>query len=174
MFENLKTLVLVSSAIDSLLSKFPQKNFVENLTLDTSNIYHRILPRINIFTLKKVFAVFPNVSSQRICSCSLLDLEPSLNPIHLEIPDGRKRLKTLCAYVKLDNLSLTFCAIELVLNECIGLSEVSLLIHTVFVGEVSETFISMCMARWPKLKWRWRIWSKGMEDCWRDYSYTTK
>ncbi|KAI7725860.1 hypothetical protein M8C21_010928 [Ambrosia artemisiifolia] len=146
-FEKLKTLWLRSLDIGSLLSKFPITETVENLTLDTPT--DAIDSKL---TLRKVFMIFPNVSSLRIESSVWSGLEGCLNPEGWEILDGRKGLKTICAYLMLVDLSLTFSFVAFVLDQCEGLTEVSLLIHSGVVGTKSNNFMSKCMARWPGLK----------------------
>ncbi|KAK9077601.1 hypothetical protein SSX86_005938 [Deinandra increscens subsp. villosa] len=161
-FENLRTLRLTSYYIGSFLSQFPITKTVEDLTLYSE---HKALT-VAEFTLGKVFAVFPNVTSLRINSVAWLDLEACLNTEGWGIPDGGKGLKKIHAYLKFVDPSLTFASVVCVLDQCVGLSEVSLLIHGGVVGTVSKGFMSKCMARWPGLKWRWGTWSELTEDSW--------
>ncbi|KAK9049534.1 hypothetical protein SSX86_031496 [Deinandra increscens subsp. villosa] len=165
-FEKLKTLWLDSLYIGSLVSEFSITETVENLTLCSKCMAPRY-PRDSKFSLRKVFRVFPNVSSLCIRSDALLHLEACSDPVEdWAILDGRKGLKTICAYLKLVDSSLTFSSIACVLDQCIGLSEVSLLIHANVNKIVSKGFTSKCMARWPWVKWRWGIWSEDTEDSW--------
>ncbi|KAK9059020.1 hypothetical protein SSX86_021639 [Deinandra increscens subsp. villosa] len=158
-FENLKTLQLSSPCIANLISEFPIIKTVKNLTLDLEK--EEANDTIDsIFTLRKVFTVFPNVSSLRIKSDAWLELEVNMNPRDWEILDGRKGLKTICVYLVLTDPLLTFSNLASVLDQCEGLLEASLLIRG-DVGTVSQGFMIKCMARWPGLKWRWGIWSEG-------------
>ncbi|KAJ0799707.1 putative F-box protein AUF1 [Helianthus annuus] len=164
-FENLKTLWLDSFYIGSLLSgEFPITKTVKNLTLDSG--HEAVLVKESKLTLRKVFMVFPNVSSLCINSGAWLKLETCLNPEGWEISDGRKGLKTVRAYLLLVDQSLTFSYVACVLDQCVGLSVVSLLIHCDVVDTESKSFMSKCMARWPQLKWRWGIWGEYMKDTW--------
>ncbi|KAJ0799716.1 putative F-box protein AUF1 [Helianthus annuus] len=163
-FENLKTLWLDSFYIGSLLSEFPITKTVENLTLDLG--HEAVLVKESKLTLRKVFMVFPNVSSLCINSGAWLKLEACWNPEDWEISDGRKGLKMIRAYLMLVDPSLTFSYVACVLDQCVGLSVVSLLIHANVVDTESKSFMSECMARWPQLKWRWGIWGEYMKDSW--------
>ncbi|XP_076911261.1 F-box/LRR-repeat protein At4g29420-like [Bidens hawaiensis] len=147
-FENLKTLVLDSYCLGSVLSKFPITKTVENLTLLQSEKFDTI-DKGSKLSLAKVFKVFPNVSSLCIDSSSWSELEGQ------EILDGGRGLKTICAYLTLVDKSLTFSFVASVFDQCVGLSEVSFLIHRDVDGCVSERFMSKCMARWRGLKGRW-------------------
>ncbi|KAJ0606377.1 hypothetical protein HanHA89_Chr03g0084431 [Helianthus annuus] len=62
--------------------------------------------------------------------------------------------------------SLTFSYVACLLDQCVGLSVVSLLIHCGVDGTQCKSFMSKCMARWPGLKWRWGVWGKRMKDTW--------
>lgn len=152
-FENLKTLWLDSMYIGDSLSKFPITKTVENLTLESRSYASTDAAYLKL-TLVKVFTVFPNVSSLCIKPGAWSELEACLNPQGWEILDGRTRLKTICAYLTLGDQSLTLSSIACVLDQCIGLLEVSLFIpydvdH--FDDTTSESFMSKCMARWPEL-----------------------
>ncbi|KAJ0495726.1 putative F-box protein AUF1 [Helianthus annuus] len=164
-FQNLKTLWLDSMYIDSVLSEFPITKTVTNLTLDSGNKASRDAKDSKL-TLGMVFTTFPNLTSLCIKSNVWSELEACLNPEGWEILDGRIGLKTICAYLKLVDPSLTFSYVAFMLDRCKGLSEVSFLIHAGVVGTESNTFMSKCMARWPGLKWRWGVWSAYMEDSW--------
>ncbi|MFS7936815.1 putative leucine-rich repeat domain superfamily [Helianthus anomalus] len=142
-FEKLKTLWLGFLYTDSLLSEFPTTKTVETLTLDSRNQEPRDA-RDSKLTIRKVFTVFQNVN--------------------WEILDGRKGLKTICAYLDLVDPSLTFSSVCRVLDQCVGLINVSLLIHGDVADTESRIFMSKFMTRWPGLKWRWRIWNDDIED----------
>ncbi|XP_071737264.1 F-box/LRR-repeat protein At4g29420 [Rutidosis leptorrhynchoides] len=164
-FENLKTLWLESLYIGSLILKFPVTTSVENLTVDSRN-WARGAVGYSKFTLEAVFNVFPNLKTLCIKSSVWSELEECYNPLGCETWDGRKGFKSLSAYLLLVDPSLTFSSVSCVLDQCIGLSEVSFLIHRDVVGNVSKSFISRCMSRWPGLKWRWGMWKEGIEDTW--------
>ncbi|KAM0037243.1 putative F-box protein AUF1 [Helianthus debilis subsp. tardiflorus] len=164
-FETLKTLWLDSFYIGSLLSELPITKTVQNLTLDSGKNAPTNEGDSKL-TLGKVFTVFPNLSSLCVKSSAWSELEACLNPEGWEILDGRIELKTICAYLKLVDPSLTFSYVACVLDQCVGLSLVSLLIHADVVDAESNTFMSKCMARWPQLKWRWGIWSEYVKDTW--------
>ncbi|KAJ0766466.1 putative F-box protein AUF1 [Helianthus annuus] len=165
-FENLKTLCLDSFYIGFLLSEFPTMKTVETLILDSRNIAPRDA-RDSKLTLGKVFRVFPNVSSLRINSGAWSELEACLDPQGWDIIlDGSKGLKTISAYLMLVDPSLTFSYVACLLDQCVGLSVVSLLIHCGVDGTQCKSFRSKCMARWPGLKWRWGVWGKRMKDTW--------
>ncbi|KAI3754214.1 hypothetical protein L1987_53993 [Smallanthus sonchifolius] len=164
-FEKLRTLWLDSSYIGSFLSKFPITKTVESLTLGIGNKARRVATESKL-TLGKVFTVFPNVTSLCIKSGAWSELEACLTPQGCEILDGRKGLKTIYAYLKLVDPSLTFSSVACVFDQSVSLSEVSLLIHTDVDIVVSKGFSSKCVARWPGLKWRWGMWSDEMEDYW--------
>ncbi|KAM0037223.1 putative F-box protein AUF1 [Helianthus debilis subsp. tardiflorus] len=165
-FENLKTLWLDSFYVGFLLSEFPTIKTVETLILGSRNKAPRDA-RDSKLTLGEVFRVFPNVSSLRINSGAWSELEACLDPQGWEILDGsNKGLKTICAYLMLVDPSLTFSYVVCLLDQCVGLSVVSLLIHSGVDGTQCKSFRSKCMARWPGLKWRWGIWDEGMKDTW--------
>ncbi|XP_076919923.1 F-box/LRR-repeat protein At4g29420-like [Bidens hawaiensis] len=155
-FENLKTLVLDSYDLGSVLLKFPVTKTVENLTLMESEKFSKD----SKLSLAKVFMVFPNVSSLCVESNAWSELEGQ------EILDRGNVLKTICAYLTLVDQSLTFSYVASLLDQCVGLSEVSFLIHCDANGCVSERFMSKCMARWPGLMWRWGIFSYYDEYSW--------
>ncbi|KAJ0799737.1 putative F-box protein AUF1 [Helianthus annuus] len=161
-FEHLKTLWLNSLYLCILLSDFLTTETIEYLTLGSR---HRA-PRNSKLTLGKVFMVFPNLTSLCLKPSAWSELEACLNPEGWEILDGRKGLKTISAYLMLDDPSLTFSSVSRVLDQCVGLSEVSLFIHADVIATESKSFMSKCMARWPGLKWRWGIWSEDMKDSW--------
>ncbi|KAF5812578.1 putative leucine-rich repeat domain superfamily, F-box-like domain superfamily [Helianthus annuus] len=148
-----------------LLSEFPTTKTVETLILDSRSKAPRDA-RYSKFTLEKVFRVFPNVSFLRINSGAWSELEACLNPEGWEILDGSKGLKTICAYLMLVDPLLTFSYVARLLDQCVGLSLVSLLIHCCVDGTQCKSFRSKCMAHWPGLKWRWGIWGEGMKDTW--------
>ncbi|PWA80389.1 hypothetical protein CTI12_AA197420 [Artemisia annua] len=164
-FQNLKTLWLESLFIGSLLLKFPITDTVDNLTLDSRN-WAKGAFKSSQFTLEKVFTVFPNVSTLCINSSAWSELESCSDPEGWEMTTGRKGLKIFNVYLLLVDPSLTFSSVACVLDQCVGLSEVSLLIYHDVVANVSKSFISKCMARWPKVKWRWGMWKEGKEDSW--------
>ncbi|KAM0037224.1 putative F-box protein AUF1 [Helianthus debilis subsp. tardiflorus] len=161
-FEHLKTLWLNSLYLCVLLSDFLTTETIEYLTLGSR---HRA-PRNSKLTLGKVFTVFRNLTSLCLKPSAWSELEACLNPEGWEILDGRKGLKTMSAYLTLVDPSLTFSSVSRVLDQCVGLSEVSLFIHVDVIATESKSFMSKCMARWPGLKWRWGIWSKDMKDSW--------
>ncbi|KAI3827180.1 hypothetical protein L1987_01251 [Smallanthus sonchifolius] len=163
-FENLRSFWLECLFIDSLLLTFPVCLTVEDLTVDIRN-WTRGTVNHSQFTLEKVFTVFKNMSSLCIKSSAWLELESCYNPFGSGW-DGRKGFEKLCVYLLLVDPSLTFSCVACVLDQCTGLSDVSLLIHRDVVGNVSKGFISKCTARWPKLKWRWGVWKEGTEDSW--------
>ncbi|KAK9072026.1 hypothetical protein SSX86_008458 [Deinandra increscens subsp. villosa] len=160
----LETLWIESFFTGSLLSIFPVTT-IENLTID-SKFFERRYTTDSKLTLGKVFTVFPNMSYLCIKSGAWSELEACLNQQDWEILDGMNGLKTMRAYLKKVDLSLTFSFLAFVLDQCVGLSEVRLLIHSDVIGSVSEHFRSKCMARWPRLNWRWGIWNKQREDSW--------
>ncbi|XP_076933422.1 F-box/LRR-repeat protein At4g29420-like [Bidens hawaiensis] len=164
-FENLKTFFLDTSYVGSLLSEFPIAKTVETLTLESGNEAPRDA-RDLLLTLTKVVMVFPNVRFLCIKPNAWLELEACLNPEGWEILDGRKGLKTICAYLTLVDSSLTFSSVAFVLDQCVDLSEVSLLISADVVDAESKSFMSKCVARCPGMKWRWGIWGEDMEDSW--------
>nr|XP_043628852.1 F-box/LRR-repeat protein At4g29420 [Erigeron canadensis] len=164
-FESLKTLGLESLYIGSLIYKFPVTKNVVNLTVNSRNWVTGGAGH-SVFTLEKVFTVFPNLRSLCVKSSAWSELEACYNPLGWEAFDGMKGFKTFCAYLLLVDPSLTFSSVACVLDQCTGLSEVSLLIHRDVVGNVSRSFISRCMARWPEVKWRWGMWREGIEDSW--------
>ncbi|KAM0037232.1 hypothetical protein Hdeb2414_s0014g00435781 [Helianthus debilis subsp. tardiflorus] len=119
--------------IDSVLSEFPITKTVTNLTLDSRNKASRDAKDFKL-TLGKLFTIFPNLSSVCIKSNVWSELEACWNPEGWEILDGRIGLKTICAYLKLVDPSLTFSYVAFMLDRCKGLSEVSFLIHAGVVG----------------------------------------
>lgn len=151
MYKNLKTISLKSLYIDSLLSNFWGKDYLGYLTLDLGNVEKGCMGKTK-FTLWKVFSVFPKVSSLCIYSSALLELENSSNSRGEQIPGRWKGLKTFRAYLLLVDPALTFSRVACVMNECICLSEVSLLIHHDVDDNVSMSFMSSSMALWPGLK----------------------
>ncbi|KAK9072025.1 hypothetical protein SSX86_008457 [Deinandra increscens subsp. villosa] len=161
--DNLKTLWLESSHCGSLLSAFLVIESVDNLTLESRHPDERdhAYPKLSLQT---VLMVFPNVSSLCIRSGAWSELEACLNTQGWEILDGTTGLKTICAYLKFGDPSLTFSSIACVLDQCVDLLEVKLLIHKGVTGTVFESFMSKCMLCWPGLKWRWGIWSMWSED----------
>ncbi|XP_076923295.1 F-box/LRR-repeat protein At4g29420-like [Bidens hawaiensis] len=173
-FENLKTLWLESLCIGSLLSEFPITNTIETLTLYSPPKELEDAHDSKRITLAKVFMVFPNVSSLCITSGAWSRLEACMNPEGCETVDGRNRLKTFFAYLLLVDSSLTFSSVAYVLDQCVSLSEVSLLIHSNASVTKSEAFKSKCMAHWSGLKWRWGIWNEHREDSWITHSISDK
>ncbi|KAK9048364.1 hypothetical protein SSX86_032672 [Deinandra increscens subsp. villosa] len=174
-FENLKTLWLQSYYCGFLLSELiPLIKTVKKLTLGSRYGTKPDAPNPKL-TLGKVFAIFPNLSSLCIRASAWSELEACLDPQSLEILDGMKGLKRICAYLMLVDPSLTFSTVACVLDQCVGLLEVSLLFHDDVVGTVSESFMSKCMARWPGLKWRWGIWSiqHELDEPWDSKLITT-
>ncbi|KAD4180361.1 hypothetical protein E3N88_28952 [Mikania micrantha] len=170
-FENLKTLWLDVFYIGSRssFSAFPITKTVESLTLHSR--YGS--PTDSNLTLGKVFTVFPNVSSLCIKSGAWSELEACFNRQGWEILDGRKGLKTIRAYLMSIDPLLTFSFVSCLLDQCVGLLEVSLFINADYPDyydddddddDASESFMSKCMARWPGLKWTWGEWSEFMED----------
>lgn len=165
-FENLKTLML-SAPILSIIYGFPYTKTVENLTVDSPRSLKRD-DLISIFTLAKLFIVFPIMSSLCIKSNAWWVLEASYKQLGQETLYLKKKLKTFSAYLLLVDPSLTFSCVEFMLNQCIEVSNVSLLIHCDVDSNVSKSFVSRCMKRWPWLKWRWGNWREEMEDSWID------
>ncbi|KAK9048365.1 hypothetical protein SSX86_032673 [Deinandra increscens subsp. villosa] len=163
---NLKLLFLDSTYTGSLLSEFPVTKTVETLTLESRNEAPRF-PGDPRLTLQKVFMVFPNVSSLCIEPGAWSELEACLDSEGWELLDGRKGLKEIRVYLMIVDPSLTFSCIARVLDQCVGLSDISVAIHGEDIGARSKIFFTECMARcWPGLKWRWGIWNKHMEDLW--------
>ncbi|KAK9048533.1 hypothetical protein SSX86_032502 [Deinandra increscens subsp. villosa] len=156
-FENLKTLWLESLYLGWSLSEFPITTTVENLTLDTRFTSSKNILYLQV-TLRKVFKVFPNVTSLCIKLCVWSELEASLNPHGWKSLDGMKGLKTICIYMNLRNPSLTFSNVACLLNQCVGLLEFSLLVYGEVAGDVFRSFMSTCTVCWPSLKWRWGTW----------------
>ncbi|XP_076916158.1 F-box/LRR-repeat protein At4g29420-like [Bidens hawaiensis] len=170
---NLKTLWLDSLHIGSLLSEFPITK-IETLTLYSRTNAPRDAPDSKL-TIGKVFKVFPNVRSLRMNSGAWLGLEACMNRQGCNIVlDGRKGLKKFCAYLLLVNPTETFLYVACVLGQCVGLLEVSLLIHSDVCVTKSESFKSKCMARWSGLKWRWGIWNEHKEDSWITHGISNK
>ncbi|XP_076895113.1 F-box/LRR-repeat protein At4g29420-like [Bidens hawaiensis] len=168
-FNNLKTLWLDSRLLTSFLSEFPIIKTVENLTLDCSGyLTEDVLPDTKL-SLAKVFMVFPNVTSLCINPGAWVALEAYR--AGWDIMDGAKGLKTLRAYMMLGKPLLTFKYVASVLEQCVDLSEVSMLIHCDVSAAKSKSFMSVCKARWPGLKWRWGIWThEDLEDYWISWS----
>ncbi|KAI3754216.1 hypothetical protein L1987_53995 [Smallanthus sonchifolius] len=164
-FESLKTLCIDSPYIGSILSEFPITKTMEHLQLDSGKEIPKDPTDLKL-NLRKVFTIFPNMASLCICSGVWSELEACLNPQGWEILDGMKGLEIICAYLELADPSLTFSCVARVLDQCVGLLEVSLLIHADVDNTVSKSFMSKCMAHWPGLVWNWGIWSVEMEDSW--------
>ncbi|PWA70793.1 hypothetical protein CTI12_AA203370 [Artemisia annua] len=165
-FENLKTVWLKSRNIGALFETFELAETVKNLTLDTRD-WPRGATGSSNFMVKRVFNVFPNVSSLCIKSNVWLGFEACYRPLYWETWDVRQALKTFSAYLLLVYPSVTISCVSDVLDGCMGVSEVSLLIHGDVDSTVSKSFISRCMTQCrPGLNWRWGIWREGMEDSW--------
>ena len=148
------------------METFELAETVENLTVDTRD-WPRGATGSSNFSIKRVFTVFPNVSSLCIKSNVWSGFEACYRPLYWETWDVRKALKTFSAYLLLVEPSMTFSCVSGVLDGCMGVSEVSLLIHGDVDSTVSKSFISRCMTCCrPGLNWRWGIWREGMEDSW--------
>ncbi|KAK9077602.1 hypothetical protein SSX86_005939 [Deinandra increscens subsp. villosa] len=174
-FENLKTIWLRAFHIGVLLSIFPITETVETLTLDSEPHPSREF-RDSEFTLGKVLAVFPNVTSMRINLGAWLELEAWLDRKSCKKRKKAKttcqfrreglKLKSICVDLKLVDPSVTFSAVACVLDQCAGLSNFSLIINSDVTSPVFESFRSKCMARWPGLEWRWGIRTKYTKFSW--------
>ena len=154
MFENLNTLVLESLHLDFILSVFPVTYSVETLTLE-SREWTTVAIAESVYDLGKVFSIFPNTSSLCIKSRDFSELDPSFNLIGL---------KTISVYLAVVDPIVTFSSIASVMDECICLSEVSVVIKHDSDGDAYQSFIAKCMAYWPLMKWKWGTWSEGRED----------
>ncbi|PWA66822.1 F-box/RNI-like superfamily protein [Artemisia annua] len=159
MFENLNTLVLESLHLDFILSVFPVTYSVENLTLESREWTNGAIGE-SVYDLGKVFSIFPNTSSLCIKSRDFSELDPSFNLIGL---------KTLCVYLAVVDPIVIFSSIASVMDECICLSEVSVVIKHDSAGDAYQSFIAKCMAYWPLMKWKWGTWSEGREDTWLSF-----
>ncbi|GJX25745.1 F-box/LRR-repeat protein-like protein [Tanacetum coccineum] len=162
-FENLKHFSIKSSAISSHIGSLLYNlttitETVEDLTVDSQGALG--LGNENFrFTLEKLFTVFPKVTCLCIKSSAWWELDDCLiSEISSKVTQGMKGLKTLrIENIHISNPSYFFPGVACVLDQCIGLSEVSLLICDNVGGDVLKNQIAKCVARWPRLKWRWRI-----------------
>ncbi|PWA81242.1 F-box/RNI-like superfamily protein [Artemisia annua] len=158
-FENLKQFSIKSSDIGSILYYFTITETVEDLTVDA---------RVGIgknfrFTLEKLFTVFPKVTSLCIRSYAWWELNREWFIIASEssskITQGTKGLRKLrIENYKICDPSFFLLDVACVLDQCIGLSEISLLICSDVGGDVLKSEIDKCVACWPNLKWRWRMY----------------
>ncbi|PWA66824.1 hypothetical protein CTI12_AA321690 [Artemisia annua] len=165
---NLIMLELDLSGFTALHVKAPILSHL-HLTVDLRDgIVHELHIGYSQYFLHKVFCVFPNVNSLCFKSNAWMALEAwyKSKPFDWETCDGMKGLKTFSAYLWLSEQSWTFLCVANLLDQSTDLSEVSLLIWRGVSPRVSKSFIVRCMSRWPRLKWRWGIWSDGMEDSW--------
>ncbi|XP_076922506.1 F-box/LRR-repeat protein At4g29420-like [Bidens hawaiensis] len=152
--------------ISSLLSNFSTTKSLQTLKLYLGTKGTRDTPDSKV-SIIKVLTPFPNVSSERINSRVWSEIEAGFNPKDLENFNVRKELKSICAYLIFGDLSWTISSVACVLDKCVGLSEVSLLIHSDVSGsESSKCVMLKCMVLWPGLKWKWGIWNEHREDSW--------
>ncbi|KAI3709608.1 hypothetical protein L2E82_39374 [Cichorium intybus] len=155
-FENLRTLLLESSYMYSLIIKFPRIETIENLTLNSRDSHIRS----SKFTLKNLLAGFRTVTSLCLNSRAWTELETCYDPFNRVDWEGRNGLKTFRGYLLLVDPSLTFTLVAWLLDQCFNLVDVSLLIHRNVAPHVSRGFIVRCMARWPNVNWRWECGKK--------------
>ncbi|GJW53832.1 hypothetical protein Tco_0097917 [Tanacetum coccineum] len=157
---NLITLKLDLSCFTTLHVKAP---ILSQLHLSVDSPYgdvQQLYVGYSQYFFHKAFCVFPNVSSLCFKSNAWSALEAYLRkPFNWETCDGMKGLKTFSAYLSLTEQHWTFLSVAYLLDQSTGLSEVSLVIRCGVSPHVSKSFRNRCMSRWPRLKWRWGIWS---------------
>ncbi|KAI3495790.1 hypothetical protein L1887_38136 [Cichorium endivia] len=120
-FENLKTLLLESSYMYSLIIKFPRIETIENLTLNSRDSHIRS----SKFTLKNLLAGFRTVTSLCLNSRVWTEFETCYDPFNRVVWEGRNGLKTFCGYLLLVDPSLTFTIVAWLLDQCFNLVDVS-------------------------------------------------
>ncbi|GKC51137.1 F-box/LRR-repeat protein-like protein [Tanacetum coccineum] len=162
-FENLKHLSVKSLQIGSLLNNLTITETVEDLTVDTQEYWPGLANETcRLFTLEKLFTVFPKVTSLCIKSFAWREFELTLVPRYSnKITEGTKGLKTLSVYLNLHYLQISLSRITRVLDQYTGLSEVSLFIHKDVDGDVIKEIVSKCEAHCPRLNWRRGMWNGG-------------
>ena len=160
-FENLKQFSIKSFDIGSILYYLTITETVEDLTVDAQGIGENFR-----FTLEKLFTVFPKVTSLCIRSYAWGELNREwfiASESSSKITQGTKGLRKLrIENYKICEPSFFFSDLACVLDQCIGLSEVSLLICS--NDDVLKSEITKCVARWPNLKWRWRMYDE-LREC---------
>ncbi|CAI9293234.1 unnamed protein product [Lactuca saligna] len=165
-FENLKSLSLKSSYICSLIQKFPHLKTIENLTLNSGDLAVGAVDDSK-FTLKKMLTYFPTVTSVCFKTSAWLSFEVLYESFDRVCLDGRLGLTTFRGYLLRVDPALTFSLVACVLDQCKNLVDVSFLIHRDHAAaHISRHFMDWCVARWPRLKWRWGTWEEGTEDTW--------
>nr|GEU73172.1 hypothetical protein [Tanacetum cinerariifolium] len=125
-----------SVRIGSLLNDLMTTETVEDLTVDAKDNWPGLANETcRLFTLEKLFTVFPKVTS--LC------------------------VKSFAAYLNLPYLQISLSGITRMLDQCTGLSEVSLFIHKDVDGDVRKEIVPMCEASCPRLTWRRGMWNRG-------------
>ncbi|GKB59783.1 F-box/LRR-repeat protein [Tanacetum coccineum] len=164
-FENLKHFSIKSFQIGSLLYNLTTiTETVEDLTVDTQEYWPGLANETcRLFTLEKLFTVFPKVTSLCVKSFAWRELEFTFisRSYSSKITNGIKGLKRLSAYLNLTYLRISLSCITHVLDQCTGLSEVSLFIHKDVDGDVLKEIVPECEASCPRLNWRRGMWNGG-------------
>lgn len=163
-FVNLTNLHLESLDLHRLLCSLPFGKTIKNLKLGLTKPAE--LMGVAKFGFEFLFSVFPNVSSLSLTPWAWSVLEMYLCPEDDEVRTRMKGLKEITAYLEIHDFETTLSFIFSILDNCFNLSEMKLFIHRDVVFHVTNTLISRCMARCPRVTWRWGMWKEGTKDAW--------
>ncbi|XP_027177093.1 LOW QUALITY PROTEIN: F-box/LRR-repeat protein At4g29420 [Coffea eugenioides] len=163
-FVNLTNLHLESLDLRRLLCSLPFGKTVKNLKLGLTKSSE--LMGVSKFGFESLFSVFPNVSSLTFTPWAWSVFEMYICPEGDEIRSRMKGLKEITAYLEIHDFETTLSCIFSILDNCSNLFEMKLFIHRDVVFHVTNTLISRCMTRHPRVIWRWGMWKEGTEDAW--------
>lgn len=168
-FCQLTKLHLESTGLRNLLGAFPFGRTVKNLTAVSTRWEVPVGASKSILEL--LLCTFPNVSSLTLTAgvWSEFEMYPGLGGS--EFRAQLKGLKAIRAYLTVNDIEVTLATIFSLLDNCSGLTDISMFIHRDVVSHVTSSLILRCrthlaLTHRVRLKWKWGMWKEGTKDAW--------
>ncbi|KAJ8766723.1 hypothetical protein K2173_005334 [Erythroxylum novogranatense] len=163
-FRSLENLKLQSANLSALISSFPSNSKITKLVVDSLKVIHP--NELMKLSLEGLFDAFPNTRSLVVGSLAWSEMETCFSTSGFRRRVGMTSLKELSAQLVLQDSNVTWWFISCILDECVNLSDVSLLFHHGVDRQSASALIGRCMARQPGVKWRLVMQKEGTEHTW--------
>ncbi|GER40291.1 F-box family protein [Striga asiatica] len=163
-FSQLNKLHLESACLRNVLALLPFGRAVKNLTAVSTKWEAPV--GVSKSILELLFCTFPNMTSLTLTSRVWSELEMCPGLGGLEMRARAKGLKEIKAYLTVNDIEVTLSTIFSLLDNCSGLSNMTLFVHRDVVSNVTSSLILRCMAHCVRVRWNWGMWREGTEDVW--------
>ncbi|KFK29502.1 hypothetical protein AALP_AA7G142700 [Arabis alpina] len=166
-FQYLNTLELISPDMFRLISNTHFGNKIRKLAMDSVKSIEQS-ERLE-HGLGTLLEAFPAIISLSLSPVTWSNIETHFQSKGLVGMKGTDTLKQITARLLTPdhtNVHQTVSFIVSILNNCRCLTDMRLMIHQDTDLSVRTHLISACTMSYPRMRWKWGIWSEGGEDIW--------